>query len=181
MKNKKKILFSGSHSNLNVVNETNIEYTRKSTSFYFLIVIAFFLVGFFLISHQPRSLKPEDIKYVKIAGQNIKVDLALTPSEQEQGLSGRTELKENTGMLFVFPQPGKYGFWMKDMNFPIDMIWLGEDFRVVYIKKNASPLLYPEVYGPGPNDANAEYVLEVVNGFSDKNNLKVGDSAIFTR
>jgi uncharacterized membrane protein (UPF0127 family) len=147
----------------------------------FAIVVIFLLVGFFLLNHSSQILKPEDIKYVKIAGASIKVDLALTPREQEQGLSGRTELKENSGMLFVFSQPGKYNFWMKDMNFPIDIIWIGGDMRVVYIKKNASPLLYPELYGPGPDDANAKYVLEVVDGFSEKNNLKVGDRVLFAR
>jgi hypothetical protein len=165
--------------------------------FSFIIVIIFFLVGFFLInssSHPTPSpipdarggigVRSEDIKYVKIAGQNIKVELALTPAQQEQGLSSRQGLAEglaeNTGMLFVFTNPGKYPFWMKDMNFPIDIIWLDENGNIVYIKKDARPELYPETYGPGPSDSEAKYVLEVISGFSDKNNLKVGDSALFT-
>jgi uncharacterized membrane protein (UPF0127 family) len=52
--------------------------------------------------------------------------------------------------------------------------------KVDYIKKNALPQLYPETYGPGVNDMDAKYVLEVVSGFSDKNNIKVGDSVKFT-
>ncbi|MFA5932014.1 MAG: DUF192 domain-containing protein [Candidatus Paceibacterota bacterium] len=119
----------------------------------------------------------EDLKYVKIAGQNIKVDLALTSEIQEKGLSGRTELKENEGMLFVFPQPGQYAFWMKDMNFPLDIIWIGEDLKVVYIQKNALPESYPESFSPGKN---AKYVLEVSTNFADKNNLKEGDSVEFS-
>jgi len=58
--------------------------------------------------------------------------------------------------------------------FPIDIIWINEYGNVVYIKKDAKPELYPETYGPGPNDGEAKFVLEVVSGFSDKNNLKVG-------
>jgi uncharacterized membrane protein (UPF0127 family) len=153
----------------------------------FGLVVVFLIVGFFLINH-PSNLAPNDfqnIKYVKIAGQNIKVDLALTPAEQEQGLSSRTTLAEDSGMLFVFDRPGQYPFWMKDMNFPIDIIWLapsggGDDreAKVVYIKKDARPELFPETYGSS-NDA--KYVLEVVSGFSDKNNLKEGDSVLFTR
>jgi uncharacterized membrane protein (UPF0127 family) len=142
--------------------------------FFSLIII--FLLGY----HFWTAVNFDNVKYVKIAGQNIKVELALTPREQEQGLSSRQGLAENTGMLFVFTNPGKYSFWMKDMNFPIDIIWLSEDLKVVYIKNNASPELYPETYGPGENDGNAKYVLEVMSGFSDKNNLKVGDSALFT-
>lgn len=130
----------------------------------------------------------ESIKYVHIAGQNIQVELALTPQEQAQGLSGRRGLKEGEGMLFVFPRPGKYSFWMKNMNFPIDIIWLadppllseggarGGDLKVIYIKKDAQPESYPETYEP---DRNAKYVLEVTAGFSQKNNLRAGDKVQF--
>ena len=159
-------------------------------SLFFIILI--FVVGFFLVKPSSSSVKLEpieipktiqpatNIKFVKLAGVDIKVDLALTPAEQNQGLSGRTSLNGDEGMLFIFDLPGKYAFWMKDMNFPIDMIWLGEDMKVVYIKKNALPKNYPETYQPGKADGDAKYVLEVVSGFSDKNNLKVGDSAEFT-
>ncbi len=141
------------------------------------MVIVFFLVGFFLINQPSKNFIPEDIKYVRIAGQSIKVDLALTAVEQQKGLGGRNGLKENEGMLFVFDQPGKYYFWMKGMNFPIDIIWIGEDMKVVYIKKNAQPEAFWETYGP---DTNVKYVLEIIAGFSEKNNLKVGDNVLFT-
>jgi len=165
------------------------------------ILLAFLAVGFFLISHAskntaPISHAPADIKYVEIGGQSVKVDLALTPEAQAQGLSGRASLGENEGMLFVFGTPGNYLFWMKDMNFPIDMVWLApsaggdeENAKIIYIEKNATPESYPATYGPastssslggpGENDQNAKYVLEVPAGFADKNNLKVGDSVHF--
>ncbi len=142
----------------------------------FFVMTVFFLVEFFLVS-DPENLIPENIKYVEIAGENIKVDLALTPDEQAKGLSGRGELKEQEGMLFVFEKPAKHVFWMKDMNFPIDIIWLNENREIVYIKTDARPELFPETYAPNEN---AKYVLEVVSGFSDKNNLKVGDQVQFT-
>jgi uncharacterized membrane protein (UPF0127 family) len=66
---------------------------------------------------------------------------------------------------------------MKDMNFPIDIIWISEDLNIVYIKKDARPELFPESYRP---ETKAKYVLEVVSGFSEKNNLKVGDRVEFT-
>ena len=143
----------------------------------FLLVIIFLLVGFFLISRPSKNFIPENIKYVKIAGQSIKVDLALTTTEQQKGLGGQNGLKENEGMLFVFDRPGEYYFWMKGMNFPIDIIWVGEDLRIVYIKKDARPELYLETYDPGRD---AKYVLEVISGFSEKNNLKKGDMIEFT-
>jgi hypothetical protein len=148
----------------------------------FLFAFIVFLaaaVGFFLINYnQPAGvLIPQNIRYVKIAGQEVKVELALTPEIRTAGLSGRDGLKENEGMLFVFSKPGKFSFWMKEMNFPIDIIWLGEDLKVVYIKKDARPESYPESYGL---DVNAKYVLEVNADFSEKNNLQVGDPAVFT-
>ncbi|KKP89822.1 hypothetical protein A2456_00110 [Candidatus Nomurabacteria bacterium RIFOXYC2_FULL_36_19] len=146
---------------------------------YFLIVILFFLLGLILINQPSRNLNLENIKYVKIAGQEIKVDLALTKEARAQGLSGRKDLKENEGMLFVFERSGNYLFWMKDMFFSIDIIWLGEDMKVIYIKKDARPELYPEIYGSQEGKPDARFILEVVSGFSDKNNLKVGDGVEF--
>lgn len=144
------------------------------------LAIGFLLVLIFLFASRQGVLKnnfqTNNIQYVKIAGQTIKVNLALTPVAQEQGLSGRKNLAEDAGMLFIFDKPAKYSFWMKNMNFPIDIIWLSKDLRVVYLKKNALPESYPETFTPG---ADAEYVLEVVAGFSEKNNLKEGDSAEF--
>jgi len=151
-------------------------------AFSFLIVIIFFLVGFFLINHSSKNIKPKttprDI-YVQIGGQNVKVDLALTGAEQAQGLSGRQSLSENEGLLFVFNTPGNYPFWMKDMNFPIDMIWIDENMKVIYIQKDATPESYPATYGPIQSDKTTKYVLEVSAGFADKNNLKIGDSVSF--
>src|SRR3989344_4851805 len=138
----------------------------------FIFLVLFF--GLIFIYGKPHS--PSDIKYVKIAGQSVKVDLALTPLEQEQGLSGRTELGPNEGMLFVFDTPGKYSFWMKDMLFPIDMIWLAPDSRVVYVKKDARPESYPESFTPNEE---AKYVLEVSSGFSERYNLQIVDRAEF--
>ena len=127
-------------------------------------------VGYFLISDS------SNIKYVNIGGQKIQVELAVTVAERTQGLSGRQSLDEGTGLLFIFDKSGQYPFWMKDMNFPIDIIWLGEDFRIVSIEKNVSPKSYPKTFG---GDKEARYVLEVVAGFSEMNNLKVGESVIF--
>lgn len=136
-------------------------------------IIFLFVIALFYLLQKPNS---EKIIQVKIGGQDIKVDLALTSDEHSQGLSGRTVLEENEGLLFVFNKPDKYSFWMKDMNFPIDIIWISEDLKVVYLKKNALPAFYPESYAPAQD---AKYVLEVISGFSEKNNLKVGDTVEF--
>ncbi len=149
----------------------------------FLIVLGFFLTGYNNSLKKTGEnnikyvkLENKSIQFVKIARQMIKVDLALTETQQEQGLSGRKSLADDAGMLFIFPQPSKYFFWMKDMNFPIDMIWFDENFKVIYIKKDALPSSYPKSFGPNVDN---RYVLEVSANFSEKNNLKVGDKVEF--
>lgn len=137
----------------------------------FVLVIVIFL-GFFLIKEPIKNPVLENIKSIQIAGQNIRVDLAIAPEAHEQGLSGRKSLDENKGMLFVFNYSDKYAFWMKDMNFAIDIIWINENLEVVYIKENVLPSSYPEIYEP---EEKAKYVLEVNSGFSKKYNLKIGD------
>lgn len=148
----------------------------------FIIIISFLLIIFSLIEEPREDLTLngiQNIKYVKIAGQSIKVDLALTKDAQSMGLSGREGLDSDEGMLFVFKYSLSHPFWMKDMNFPIDIIWISEDLKVVYIKKDARPELYPEIYEPKGEEQYSRYVLEVVSGFSDKNNLKEGDRVEF--
>jgi len=117
-----------------------------------------------------------DKKEIKIGGINISADIADDNCKMELGLSGRSGLESNEGMIFVFEKVGNYGFWMKDMKFPIDIIWIGEDFSVSGIVGNFSPEDYPKVLG---NNYLAKYVLEVQTGFAEKNNLKPGDKIGF--
>jgi uncharacterized membrane protein (UPF0127 family) len=80
------------------------------------------------------------VPYVIIAGVRLSVEVADTPAERGRGLSGREMLPENSGMLFVFDTPGRYGFWMYGMKFPLDIIWIDERLRVVYFVENAQPI-----------------------------------------
>ncbi len=118
------------------------------------------------------SVLPSSI--VMLDGVNVHVDLATTPAEQEQGLGGRTGLAANQGMLFIFPQDGEYAFWMKDMQFPIDIIWLDHTGTVMYIVPNLAPATYPKAFGPSDP---SRYVLEVPAGFVAAHGVNVGDTA----
>lgn len=135
-----------------------------------LIVFIFIVFGFLLIS------KSSDVQYVTLGGENIKVELAQTPDERAQGLSGRKNLAKDTGLLFIFEKPGHYPFWMKDMNFPIDIIWISRNREIVFIEKNATPKSYPKNFG---GEVESSYVLEVIAGFADKHNLAIGDQVEF--
>jgi uncharacterized membrane protein (UPF0127 family) len=109
-----------------------------------------------------------------IAGRvTLTVELARTPEEQIRGLSGRRSLKPGRGMLFVYDRPHPVSIWMKDMRFPLDIIWIRAG-RIVAIQKHAPPLT-PD----GPEriyTATADLVLEVPGGFADRQKIRVGDS-----
>ena len=79
---------------------------------------------------------------------NIQGELADTPAIRERGLSGRVSMNSNQGMLFVFDRPGVYGFWMKDMNFPLDMVWIDRDHKVVSINSDVATSTYPDAIFP---------------------------------
>ena len=109
---------------------------------------------------------------VVIGGKTIDIEIADTDSKRRLGLSGRESLDKDAGMLFIFENEGNHGFWMKDMLFPIDILWINSVFEVVHIEKSVSPDSYPLVFKP---DVPAIYVLEVNSGVSDELGIVVGD------
>jgi uncharacterized membrane protein (UPF0127 family) len=110
---------------------------------------------------------------VMVGTSTLTLELATTSAEQTQGLSGRLSLAPDRGILFIFDQTGTYGFWMKDMHFALDFIWLDGAGKVIAIDQNISPNTYPKVfYPPTP----VKYVIEVNAGWSDSNDVKVGDT-----
>lgn len=102
----------------------------------------------------------------------LRVSVADTDGARRQGLSGVKELSADEGMLFIFEKTGDYIFWMKDMNFPIDIMWIDEDLRIVHIEENKKPEYYPERYG---SPTSARLVLETNAFFAKTFNLQVGD------
>ncbi|MCX6796303.1 MAG: DUF192 domain-containing protein, partial [Candidatus Falkowbacteria bacterium] len=93
--------------------------------------------------------------------------------EWNRGLSYQKTLGENGGMLFIFPDYQVRSFWMKDMNFPLDIIWIKDD-KIVKISAN----LAPEGNQPKniySSDEPVNYVLEVNAGFCGKNKIKIGE------
>ena len=111
-----------------------------------------------------------------LAGQSIAVEVATTPEAQSKGLSGRVSLPEGTGMLFWFTKDGLYPFWMPDMHFPIDILWLDSHWSIVHIEEGVSPESYPATFAsPLP----ARYVLELPAGYASKIGAKIGDSITF--
>ena len=113
---------------------------------------------------------------LKIGNNNIETEVADTVWKKIKGLGGRKNLDESKGMLFPYGKPGFYGFWMKNMKFPIDLIWIGADKKVADITRNIPPESFPKTFEPKKP---AQYVLEVPAGFAEKNKIKTGDKVNF--
>lgn len=146
------------------------------------IFICFVLIigGLFIFFEDEKTQQPFEISLngaqVTLAGKTFNVALAITPQERMQGLSNTEPLGENEGLLFIFPEVALHSFWMKDMRYPLDIIWIYDD-RVVDIWESApTPTVdYIPTYTPVTE---AEYVLEVNAGFVANSGLKAGDEAI---
>lgn len=144
----------------------------------FLLILG--LAGSYL---WPKA-KPKPIPMLKrgveLAGTVLHVDIADTALKQEKGLGGVEALSDSEGMLFVFDEPTSLSFWMKGMKIPIDIIWLKAG-RVVDFIPNVQPEPgVPEadlkIYSPKED---ADTVLEVAAGWSERHDLKVGDELVF--
>lgn len=105
----------------------------------------------------------------------VTVEVAATPAQQSLGLMYRKELGANAGMLFVFESTVEHPFWMKNTVLPLDMIFLGEDRKIVGIVKDTVPFTTTSRTVGVPS----RYVLEVNAGFSDEHGVKTGDQATF--
>jgi uncharacterized protein len=110
-----------------------------------------------------------------INNETIKVELANTLETRIQGLSGRDELAQDSGMLFIFDEPGFHSFWMKDMLFALDIIWIDDQLTVVDMHKNITPETFPEAFRPTKP---AQLVLEVNTGFIENYNIQQGDQVV---
>ena len=132
------------------------------------------------IKTSPKTtLSAETAEYaatiVRIGNKTFDVELALTADQQALGLGERDSLTDNSGMLFVFKPARTTTFWMKDMRFNLDMVWI-RDGKVVDITRDApapDPQAVPADLPIYSTDQAVDYVLEIKAGSSDE--LKIGD------
>ena len=130
------------------------------------------LVLFVAVSVYLLTLDNEPGERVVINGKNIAIEIADEPEEIIKGLGGRDELDANSGMLFIFPNPITPSFWMKDMQFPIDVVWIDENLEIIAITPSLPVESFPDsVSPPGP----VKYVLEVNAGYSAYSGWLAGD------
>jgi len=152
----------------------------------FIFIVGGSILGYLLTSKE--SPKPHlensivtrirsDLKVISINENKLYIELADTPNELAKGLSGKEGLNENEGMLFVFEEDSRPSFWMNDMSFSIDIIWINDGKitqvhqNVPFPNTNSDDSSFP-LYKPL---GNIDYVLEVNAGYFKKHNIAIGD------
>ena len=119
---------------------------------------------------QPKQTQTQlqyEVRKITINDVPLTVEIADDSEKTARGLMFRDRLADDRGMLFIFEKEHKYQFWMMNMKFNLDMIWLDANGKIVYAVEDAEPCIDEThtslcTYSP---DAPAKYVLEVNSGF----------------
>lgn len=149
--------------------------TRIVTILFLLV----FLGAFLAVVKHTNTAQSIGLVLQTESGKEFFLSVAATDAKRARGLSGRESLKENEGMLFEFTKQDFQGMWMKEMRFPLDILWLNRvgasTFTVVDMKENAVPETYPEIFLPQKRVA---YVIELNGGMAGRNSIGIG--SVFT-
>jgi len=142
--------------------------------FYSLVPMS--IVVFLLLFIFRSSSVTGNSKTIIINGNPIQVEIADNDALRTQGLSGRKSLATNSGMLFIYPKAGIYAFWMKEMQFPLDFIWINGDtvadlMKDVPAQETNDLLTLPNYQSNTPVDK----ALELNAGSIARLNIKIGD------
>jgi len=145
------------------------------------------VVGVYILQNKPQ-VPPPDIPValernsiidewyaplypMTIGSTTVLASIADTSDTRAKGLSGTPYLPEGIAKLFIFNESKPWSFWMKDMNYAIDIIWVDEAGLVVHIETAVSPASYPKTFVPS---APAKYVVEVPSGYAEQNGIVAG-------
>ena len=147
-----------------------------------IAIVATIIVVALLFIAEDKFTDKNSQANVKINNTKINVEIVTTEKDQNKGLSDRESLADKTGMLFAFDNYKIRSFWMRIMQFPLDLIWI-KDTDIIGITKNVPVPVkgtslddLPQYFSPDL----VNYVLEVNAGFSDNNNIEVGDKVEFS-
>ncbi len=120
-------------------------------------------------------------KYTKVCFNDkeicFRAEVADSEAKRQHGLMFRKNLKQDEGMLFIFPIADTYAFWMKNTLIPLDIIWINENREIVFIKKDAQPCKNLACDNIIPT-AKALYVFEINSGLVEKFRIKEKDTAM---
>jgi uncharacterized membrane protein (UPF0127 family) len=125
------------------------------------------LIALFLFLYRNQS---EDCA-ITLENRCIELEVAETPEQHITGLSGRQDMSDYQGMWFVFSEEDTNCMWMKDMNFPLDIVWLDSDKQIVHMESAVAPDSFPENFcSPEPS----RYVIELKAGVAKRSGLEIG-------
>lgn len=149
------------------------------------IIIIFAIIAIVIIGivgfQMTKQLFGSHLKTTKVTihDEKFTAEIASSSAEQEKGLSGRNNLAADHAMLFVFEKSDYHSFWMKEMKFPLDILFI-QDAKIVSITENALPPVegkdLPIIQPTSP----ANRVLEIQAGLVKKYNIKIGDTVSYT-
>ncbi len=139
-----------------------LQYRSLLTMLVCMAVLVAVGVGFVLKAPESTLTMP---------GKEYRLELADTPETRTLGLSGRGTMASDRGMVFVFDTPTEACFWMKDMRFPIDIIWLNESRKVTQVRSDVSPESYPKSFCAD----DTRYVIELHAGEAARSSIRSGD------
>ena len=140
-----------------------------------IIGIILFLGGSTVFLRKEKDVQTEQ-RTIRIGDQELLVEMVDTLQLQIRGLSGRESLGEREGMLFVYENPQVLSFWMRDMRFAIDIIWIDGNGIITGIAANVSPDTFPQMFS---SIVPVRYVLEVPAGWAERHGVSTGDQLIW--
>jgi len=107
----------------------------------------------------------------------IGIEIADNDSERAEGLMHRHSMADSLGMLFIYSRPQPQSFWMKNTHISLDIIFVDDSFKIVTIQRDAVPHSRSSI----PSTTDAQYIVEVVAGYCNRNNIQEGDFIEFER
>ena len=139
--------------------------------------VTLLLVTRFILPRLTASTPPAHLASMTVGKSQVFVEIAATPEAKQQGLSGRASLPLDQGLHFVFNEPSIPSFWMKDMRFALDFIWINTN-RVVDLTENVPP---PDPSGTLPiyqPRSPVTHVLEVNAGWVKSHHIQIGAAVV---
>lgn len=144
--------------------------SSKKAFFFFLLIIFFWILAnnhFFKLNPVEES----NVAPVILKNNVFYAEIVSNQKDLERGLGGRSDLCEKCLMVFRFPASGRYSFWMKDMLFPLDIVWINKG-KVVHIEKSVQP----SFTGTLTPEADADIVIEMNAAKTENLGINVGDT-----
>jgi uncharacterized membrane protein (UPF0127 family) len=143
-----------------------MRYRKTVISVFFTLAVA---VAAVYVDRERSEPSKDGVRRVTVDCHGFRVETVETEEDRMKGLGGREGLCPDCGMLFLFDRPERYGFWMKDMRFPLDIVWIDGD-KVVFVARDVPTEPLESIAPPVP----ADKVLEIPAGSAERYGIRPG-------